>query len=81
MEDVGLLDPASEVDIWCLHCVFQPQINSHLQQFREGWNCKPIRTANNQSSVQLWYSGLYSISNSEDRIAQELHADGLHIVL
>jgi hypothetical protein len=80
MEDIGLLDPADEVHIWCLHYVFQPRINSHLQQFHEGWNHKPIRTANNQSPVQLWYSGLYSISNSEDRIVQELHADGVQVV-
>ena len=70
MEDIGLLDPADEVHIWCLHYVFQPRINSHLQQFHEVWNRKPIRTANNQSPVQLWYSGLYAISNSEACIAQ-----------
>lgn len=80
MEDVGLLDPADEIHIWCLQYVYQPRIDHHLQLFLEGWNRKPIRTANNKSPTRLWFSGLYAIANSQYTIAYELQQDEVQVI-
>ena len=79
MEDIGLLDPGDEIHIWCLHYVYEPRIDHHLQLFLEGWNRKPIRTAGNKSPIRLWFSGLYSIANSQHVIAHELQQDEVQV--
>ena len=58
MEAEGILDPLNEVDLYCLHFVFIPRINSSLESFREGWNNHSISTENNRTPSQLFISGL-----------------------
>jgi len=79
MEQVGMLDPSDEIQLWCLHYVYQCRINQHLQLFLEGWNRKPLRTAQNKSPVRLWYSGLYAIANSDNVVAKELRGEELQV--
>ena len=38
MEDLGILNPVNEADLFALHYVFIPRINNHLHQFKEAWN-------------------------------------------
>ncbi|XP_071830128.1 uncharacterized protein [Apostichopus japonicus] len=56
MEDEGMLDCCSDVDLFSLHYVFQPIINKHLKAFRESYIHHKIRTAGNQTPLQLWTS-------------------------
>ena len=58
MEDEGILDPENEIDLFALHCVYLPEINEQLVQFKEGWNSHRVRTAGNKTPLQLWMTGL-----------------------
>ena len=75
METVGLLEPHNDIHLWCLHFVYQPRIDRHLQLFAEGWSRKRIRTAGNKTPTQLWFQGLYAIAQSDYVIAQEMNKD------
>ena len=58
LESDGALDPANEVDIFCLHLVFLPRINKALADFRGSWNRHPLSTEGNMSPLQLFTEGL-----------------------
>ena len=64
MEDSNLLSIDSDIDLFCLHYVFLPRINSQLNQFTSAWNNHPIRTENGLSPLQLWTRGLLSAAPS-----------------
>ena len=57
LEDQGKLDPLNEVDLYCLHYVFKPRVNSALQAFVESWNNHTISTAHNLTPNQLFVQG------------------------
>ena len=44
LEHHGLLDPLNEVDIYSLHYVYLPRINTAISVFRDGWNNHGLRT-------------------------------------
>lgn len=75
METVGLLEPHNDIHLWCLHFVYQPRIDRHLQLFSEGWSRKRIRTAGNKTPTQLWFNGPYAIARSDYVVAQEMNQD------
>ena len=56
----------------CLHFVFLPWINQHLEKFCEGWNNHPSSTEMNMSLNQLRIHRLYRIAGSEYTIEKEL---------
>ena len=64
MEEAGYLDVSNEVNMFCLHYVFIPRINQHLEHFINGWNDHPIRIARNKMPNQLCISGLCNIAIS-----------------
>ena len=72
MEDLGILDPDRDNDLFALHYVFIPRINIQLLQFMEAWNHHPLRTEHGLSPLQLWHRGMLSAS---PRWQQEI-ADG-----
>lgn len=57
LEEQGKLDSLNEVDLYCLHYVFEPRINSSLQAFVESWNNHTISTAGNLTPNQLFVQG------------------------
>ena len=57
MENVGLLNADSEVHLQCLHYIFIPRIQDHLNKFSSAYIRKPIRTAGNQTPLQLFIQG------------------------
>ena len=72
MEDCGLLDIDSE-DLFALHFVFIPRLNSQVTQFVNAWNRHPLRTENGLTPLQLWNRGMLSASHQlQDVIAQGL---------
>ncbi|CAI5655180.1 uncharacterized protein LOC109199126 isoform X2 [Oreochromis niloticus] len=56
LEAEGWLSPDKETDLYALHRCYMPHIQSHLQQFLRAWNNHSLRSARNQSPVQLWLS-------------------------
>ena len=72
MEEQGYLDINDERHILALHYVFEPRINSHLQQFANSWDNHPMSTAHNSTPNQLWIQGLFNIANANNIISQEV---------
>lgn len=58
MECDGILDPLYEIHIFCLHLMFQNEINKSLNEFVHQWNQHSLSTEHNSSPLQLWTVGL-----------------------
>ena len=54
LENIGALNPQNEVDLFCLHYVFIPRINSALVEFQAAWNQHALSSENNLSPLQLY---------------------------
>ena len=57
MEDDEKLNCLNEVDLFCLHTVFLPRINDHLDSFVECLNNHALSTSNNLTPNQLFIQG------------------------
>ena len=53
LEHVGALDPTNEADLFPLHYVFLPRINSSLATFTSAWNNHPLSTENYLTPLQI----------------------------
>ena len=51
LESENLLDPDSEVHLWCLHYIYLPIINRNLTNWRNAWSHHPLRTEKNLSPM------------------------------
>ena len=71
MEEINILDPDDDIDIFCLHYVYIPRINRQLQMWKEAWMKHPLSSEMNLSPEQLWTAGLQSIRMSGSLIATE----------
>uniref|UniRef100_A0A8C1J1H4 Integrase catalytic domain-containing protein n=1 Tax=Cyprinus carpio TaxID=7962 RepID=A0A8C1J1H4_CYPCA len=58
LEDIGVLDPNSDVHITCLHYVMIPRLNWHLKFFSDSWARHPLSSEGYRSPQQLWVAGL-----------------------
>ena len=59
LEMHNMLDADDEIHIWCLHMVYLPMINQHLETWKASWVHHPLRTERNKSPMQLWIGGLH----------------------
>ena len=66
MEATGVLDADDEVDLFLLHCVFLPRINSSLAQFSKAWNLHPLHTERNWSPTKIWINNMLPLIDLED---------------
>lgn len=57
LEVEGCLNPLNETDMYCLHYVFLPRINSTLEHFIESWNNHSLSSENNLTPYQLFIRG------------------------
>lgn len=64
LENQDVLRPDNECHLWCLHHVFLPIINRHLNSWKDAWVHHPLRTERNKTPMQLWISGLQEAWNS-----------------
>ena len=60
MEDAGILNADSEIDLYCLHFVFLQVINKQLDLFREAWATHSLRSERSKTPQQLWILGLFA---------------------
>ena len=59
-----MLDPVSEIDIYCLHVVYKPVIAQFVLEFVESWNKHHLRTVRgNPSPEKLFFVGLRKLEN------------------
>ena len=58
MEDEGLLNADDVCDLYALHSVFLPIIQTQLDIFRDGWAHHRMRTCGNRTPRQMWIQGL-----------------------
>lgn len=72
LERFGILDHENEVHLWCLHFVFLPVVNNHLQSWRQAWIHHPLRTERNMSPMQLWVKGLHMVCRSDSTAPREV---------
>lgn len=75
LESSQLLDINSENDMYALHYVFLPRINTKLQEFIAGWNAHPLSTEKNKSPNQLWITGLHKIIGTNSLICREIMSE------
>ena len=68
MEESGILDPANNSDLFCLHYIFLPRINEQLRLFKESYSHHRLRGVGNQSPYQLWIGGLATASDSSAEV-------------
>lgn len=54
LEFAGALNPQNDADLFALHYVFLPRINSSLATFSSAWNSHPLSTENNSTPLQIY---------------------------
>ncbi len=64
MEDQHILNPSSEIDIFCLHTICKVLLTSTVDGFQSGWNRHKIRTMKNRSPNVLFMKGLIKLKNT-----------------
>ena len=75
MEAVGVLDPDDEADLFALHCLYLPRINSFIEEFTKGWNQHPLRTEHNWFPYKIWANSV--IRDEIDHHLPDLDSFGL----
>ena len=72
LERNNMLDPNNDIHLYCLHYIFIPRINGHLQHWRNAWIKHPLQSERNLTPEQLWVAGLQRIACSGNIIAKEV---------
>ena len=66
-----MLDPLSDMDLYCLHLVYKPKINEALRAFVSGWNHHALTTEHYMTPIQLLAVGS-SLTTTVFRAAERL---------
>ena len=72
MEDMRILIPINESDLWCLHFCFLDLINHKLNELVAAWIRHPLSTDHNLTPLQLWLQGQFENASLNHR-AQRSH--------
>lgn len=64
LEEIGLLDPLNENHLFCIHYVYIPIINNHLELWRQAWSNHKMTSCKGKCPMQLWIQGLQYVPNS-----------------
>ena len=77
LEEVGILDPDNEMDLFVLQCLYKPLISHSLKEFFNAWNSHPLRTEHNWSPKRIWFNSMISqdhqLENSEEIVDPEVY--------
>ena len=65
LESCGVLDPLSDVNLFCLHLVYISRINESLEEFTRQQNNHPLRTEHNRSPLQLFCRPIFQSAQSD----------------
>ena len=82
MEDMGVLNPEVDTDLFCLHTIFLPVIQSHLDSFCSGWSHHHLRTEHNRTPLQMWIEGMATLAENHPNhsILEGLSNNQVHIM-
>ena len=58
MEEEGILDRNSIIDLFALHYIYQPRIQASLDEFKEGWKHHSVSMEKNSTPYQIWFMGM-----------------------
>ena len=79
LESIGVLDPNSDIHLFCIHYVYLPRIRHCLAVWKDAWNMHPMRTENNHTPLQLWTRGLLARSSQDYRDMNDELVDEVRI--
>lgn len=71
LEEHGILDPANDIDLFCPHYVYLPQINRHLDTWKSGLSNHTL-SGQSRTPLQLWTEGTLEMVGSGHTPALEL---------
>lgn len=72
MEESGLLDPDDEVDLYALHLVFKPMLQSACKRFQLNWNVHKHRSLHHKSPQWAFNKGLKIMKQVANECGQQL---------
>ena len=75
LEDQDLIDPTSEIDLFCVHIVYEDRINQSLKSFVDGWNNHGLSSEHNMTPIQLFVSSVVRQGFDRDRETDVSEAD------
>lgn len=70
LESEGILDPANNTDLYCLHYIFLPRLNRSITEFMAAHNNHPLSTEANHSPLQLFCEYHHLITAQGDTIQE-----------
>ena len=70
LEEMGILDPVDEVNLYALHHVYLPRIRRSLNEFKQQWNNHPVSTEGNLTPLQLYTAGMLNNMHSDHTATQ-----------
>lgn len=73
LEDTELLDPINDIDLFCLHFVYEQRINNSLKAFVDGWNNHGLSTENNRTPIQLFVSSCIQTTAAQNHTDDIIH--------
>ena len=75
MEQNGILESTSVIDLFCLQYTFCPRINHQLSLFVEAWNHHLLCTEENWTPQQIWVNGMISQDNAANTAVRDLFVE------
>jgi hypothetical protein len=72
MESMGLLDPDSDTDIYCLHLTVSHLLATATATWMETWNHHKISTASNKTPIQLFVEGIRELEMASEDFGGEV---------
>jgi hypothetical protein len=64
LEDIRMLNPLDEIDLFVLHYVYLNVINHHIVEWVSAWNNHKMSSSHNMSPIQQWIKGFQHMSSS-----------------
>ncbi|CAC5405336.1 uncharacterized protein LOC134706405 [Mytilus trossulus] len=78
MENIEVLNSNIELHLYALHFVYRPRIEKSCAEFVVQWNNHSLRTENNMSPMQIWYSlGGYSMGDRMTEVVVDIQQYGI----
>ncbi|XP_028393179.1 uncharacterized protein LOC114517591 [Dendronephthya gigantea] len=72
LEEMGILDPMNEVNLFALHHVYLPRIRRSLMEFIQQWNNHSVSTERNLTPLQLYTAGMLNNMYSGHTATEEM---------
>ena len=75
MEENGILESTSIIDVFRLHYIFLPRINHQLNLLVEAWSNHPVRTEGHWTPLKICVNGIISQDNARNTAVRDIFDD------